>query len=119
MYRGAFRSAGIDVIMDRHPLDALIAPTGNLAWSIDLLNGDHRPGRVTTAAAPVADDPDSTVPMSLVHGLQAGWSPQGRRRPGSLQRGFARGTEQATKHRRAPRCLTTRENDAVATSEEE
>jgi amidase len=32
---------GIDAVMRRHRLDALVAPTGNPPWAIDLVVGDH------------------------------------------------------------------------------
>ena len=48
---GAARSAtawpgaqGIDAVMDKHRLDALVAPTGNPAWPTDPVNGDHFTG---------------------------------------------------------------------------
>ena len=30
--------------MDKHKLDAIVAPTGNPAWPTDLVNGDHFTG---------------------------------------------------------------------------
>ena len=41
---------GIDAVMDKHKLDALVAPTGGPAWPIDLVNGDHFGGRQLDAA---------------------------------------------------------------------
>src|SRR3954468_17619246 len=38
------RTEGIDAIMDKHHLDALVAPTGGPAWVTDLVNGDHSAG---------------------------------------------------------------------------
>jgi len=35
------RAEGIDFIMDKFKLDALVAPTGGPAWITDLINGDH------------------------------------------------------------------------------
>ena len=34
------RRMGIDAVMTKYPLDALVAPTGGPAWLIDLVNGD-------------------------------------------------------------------------------
>src|SRR6185436_19450290 len=34
------RTEGIDAVMDKYRLDALISPTGNPAWTTDLINGD-------------------------------------------------------------------------------
>lgn len=45
------RTQGIDFVMRRHKLDALIAPTGGPAWPTDWLNGDHFTGGYSTASA--------------------------------------------------------------------
>ena len=39
------RTEGIDALMDKHRLDAIVAPTGGPAWLTDLVNGDHCGGR--------------------------------------------------------------------------
>jgi len=38
------RAEGIDFVMDKFKLDALVAPTGGPAWITDLINGDHVAG---------------------------------------------------------------------------
>jgi amidase len=38
------RTEGIDFVMDKFKLDALVAPTGGPAWITDLINGDHVAG---------------------------------------------------------------------------
>src|SRR5205085_9886138 len=48
------RKEGIDFVMDKNKLDALIAPTGGPAWTTDWINGDHFTGGYSTASA-VAD----------------------------------------------------------------
>jgi amidase len=101
-----WRTEGIDQVMRRHRLDALVAPTGNPAWPIDLVNGDHFTGSVTTPAA-VAGYPHLTVPAGFVLGLPVGLSFFGRAwsEPALIAMGFA--FEQATRHRRPPRYLAT------------
>lgn len=69
----ATRDDGIDRLVKEHELDALIAPTGAPAWTIDLVNGDHFIGGSSTYPA-VAGYPNVTVPMGEVHGLPVGLS---------------------------------------------
>ena len=44
------RRDGLDAVFARHRLDAILAPTGNPAWTIDLVNGDHFVMSSSTAA---------------------------------------------------------------------
>lgn len=100
------RTEGIDAIMDRYQLDALIAPSEGPAWVTDLVTGDHFLCSSTTAAA-VAGYPSITVPAGLVFGLPIGVSFFGRAwsEPVLLRLAFA--FEQATRHRTPPRFLPT------------
>jgi amidase len=100
------RSLGIDAVMTKHRLDALVAPTGNPAWPTDLVNGDHFTGSSSTPAA-VAGYPSISVPMGFVFGLPVNLSFFGRpwSEPTLIRIGFA--FEQVTRHRRAPRFLPT------------
>src|SRR5258705_12115813 len=45
------RKEGIDAVLDRLHLDALVAPTGNPPWVTDLVTADHFVGSTTTPAA--------------------------------------------------------------------
>jgi amidase len=98
------RAMGIDTVMARHRLDALVAPTGGPAWLTDLVNGDSgtgsAPGPSTVAA--VAGYPHITVPAGFVRGLPVGISFFGRAwsEPTLIKLAYA--YEQATKHRRPP-----------------
>jgi amidase len=104
--RRLWRAEGIDAVMARYRLDGLIAPTGNPAWPIDLVNGDHFTGSVTTPAA-VAGYPHITVPMGYVSGLPVGLSFFGRAWSEGALIGMAFDYEQATRHRRPPTFLPT------------
>ncbi len=104
--RRLWRSEGIDQVVMAHRLDALVAPTGNPAWPIDLVNGDHFTGSVTTPAA-VAGYPHITVPMGYVDELPVGLSFFGRAWTEPALLGMAYAYEQATRHRRPPRYLLT------------
>jgi amidase len=59
--------------MEKHRLDAIIAPTNGPAWNIDWVNGDHFSGS-SSAPAAISGYPNITVPMGFVHGLPAGIS---------------------------------------------
>lgn len=98
------RTLGIDAVMDRHRLDALVAPTGAPTWPIDLLNGDHFSGGSSTAAA-VSGYPNVTVPMGYVSELPVGLSFMGRAWSEGRLLTLAFAYEQATNHRRAPKYL--------------
>jgi amidase len=95
------RAEGIDAVMDKFKLDALVAPTGGPAWVTDLVDGDHDIGGSSTAAA-VAGYPDISVPAGFVFGLPVGISFFGRAwsEPTLIKLAYA--FEQATKHRRTP-----------------
>jgi Asp-tRNA(Asn)/Glu-tRNA(Gln) amidotransferase A subunit family amidase len=73
LVRTATREDGIDRLIRKHKLDALVAPTGGPAWKIDLVNGDHFGGGSSTYPA-VAGYPNITLPMGAVHGLPVGLS---------------------------------------------
>jgi len=112
-YRAAARKArqlagpqGIDALLKRHRLDALIAPTAGPAWLIDPINGDHFTGAGYGAAA-VAGTPSLTVPMGDAHGLPLGLVFMGAK--WSEQRLLALGYafEQLTRARSAPRFQAT------------
>jgi amidase len=95
------RKAGIDAVMDRLRLDALVAPTGSPAWVTDLVNGDHFLGASSTPAA-VAGYPAITVPAGSAFGLPVGISFIGRAWSEPLLLKLAYAYEQSTRHRRPP-----------------
>ena len=95
------RKAGIDAVMDRLRLDAIVAPSGNPAWTTDLINGDHFLGSSTTPAA-VAGYPSITVPAGFAFGQPIGLSFIGRAWSEAQLITYAYAFEQATKHRRPP-----------------
>ena len=95
------RKEGIDAVMDRLGLDALVAPTGNPPWPADLVNGDHFVGSSSTPAA-VAGYPTVTVPAGYAFGEPIGLSFIGRRWSEARLIAFAYAYEQATRHRHPP-----------------
>jgi len=100
------REQGIDGVMDKHHLDALIAPTGGPAWLTDLANGDHFTGGSSNAAA-VAGYPNINVPAGFVFGLPVGISFFGRAWSEPTLIKIAYGFEQLTKVRKPPAFLPT------------
>jgi amidase len=101
------RKEGIDAVMDKFKLDALVAPTGGPAWVTDLVNGDNAAGQSSSGAA-VAGYPSVTVPAGFAFGaLPVGISFFGRAWSEGVLIKLAYSFEQATKVRKAPRFLPT------------
>ncbi|HSL18456.1 MAG TPA: amidase [Methylomirabilota bacterium] len=92
----------IDGLLAEHDLDALVAPTGSPAWTIDPVNGDHFLGGSSSYPAR-AGYPNVTVPMGEVHGLPVGVSffATALAEPTLVE--IASAYEQATQRRRPPR----------------
>ncbi|HEY3837159.1 MAG TPA: amidase [Bryobacteraceae bacterium] len=95
------RKEGIDAVVAKYRLDALVALTSGPAWYIDTINGDHDTGGCTTPAA-VAGYPHITVPAGFYRGLPMGISFFGPAWSEGVLLKLAYGWEQATKARRAP-----------------
>jgi amidase len=98
------RAEGIDFIMDKFKLDALVAPTGGPAWLTDLINGDHSAGGSSSAAA-VAGYPNINVTAGYLWGLPVGISFFGRAWSEPTLLKIAYSFEQLTKARQKPRFL--------------
>jgi amidase len=92
---------GIDSLMQAKHLDAIVAPTGSPAWTIDLVNGDHFLGASSSLAA-VSGYPSITVPAGYAFGLPVGISffAGAWQEPQLIRLAYA--FEQAMKARRPP-----------------
>src|SRR6202008_2072877 len=95
--RRVTRTEGIDAVMDRLKLDAIVAPCGGPAWVTDLINGDRFLGGDIISVAAVAGYPRLTVPAGFFFGLPVGLGFIGRAwsEPTLLKLAYA--FEQATK----------------------
>ncbi|MEZ5011638.1 MAG: amidase [Bacteroidales bacterium] len=97
----AYREDGIDKVMNEHQLDAIVAPTRGLSWTIDLVNGDHGVGGSSSAAAR-AGYPNVTVPAGFAFDLPLGLSFFGRAYSEPLLLKYAYAYEQASMKRQKP-----------------
>jgi amidase len=95
------RAEGLDAVMRKHQLDALVMPTQAPAGPIDLVLGDHWLGSSSTPAA-VSGYPTLTVPAGDVHGLPVGVSFVGRAWSEPVLLKLAYAYEQASHARRKP-----------------
>ncbi|WP_079248105.1 amidase [Lysobacter antibioticus] len=93
---------GIDALVNKHRLDALIAPATTPAFMADPVNGDAF-GGASWGAAAVAGYPSLTVPMGEAQGLPVGLAFMGPRWSDARLLSLGYAFEQATGTRRAPR----------------
>lgn len=100
------RNEGIDMVMDKFKLDAIVGPTSGPAWLTDHINGDSFGGGTSQPAA-VAGYPNITVVADYISGLPVGISFFGRAWSEPVLIKLAYAFEQATKGRKAPRFLPT------------
>ena len=69
------RKNGIDAVLKKYKLDAIIVPSGGPSWMIDLANGDATNWDMeSTSPAAVAGYPHITVPAGYIFGLPVGIS---------------------------------------------
>lgn len=95
------RTEGIDAVMDKNKLDAIVAPTAGPACLTDFLNGDHFTGGSSNAAA-VAGYPNINVPAGFVGGMPVGISFFGKPWSEATLIKLAYAFEQITKARKPP-----------------
>jgi amidase len=100
------QTEGIDAVMEKYRLDALVAPTAGPTWLIDLVDGDHDTGGSSSLAA-VAGYPNINVPAGFVFGMPVGISFFGRAWSEPKLVKIAYAFEQATGHRTPPRFRPT------------
>jgi amidase len=97
---------GLFAALDRHKLDAVLAPSLSPAWLTDHVLGDHFVGGGYGMAA-VARTPSITVPMGDARGLPLGLTLMGLAYSEPQLLAFAYSLEQATKARKPPEFKAT------------
>ncbi len=95
------REQGIDSVMSRHNLDAIVSVTGSPAWKTDPVLGDNFSISSSSPSA-WAGYPVITVPMGSIDGLPVGLSVFGRAWSEPVLLEIAYAYEQATNHRMVP-----------------
>ncbi|HEY2472598.1 MAG TPA: amidase [Terracidiphilus sp.] len=103
---------GIDAMLMKDHLDALVCPTVSPAWKIDAANDDQGPGSGAGGLAAVAGYPHLTVPMGAVVGLPVGLSIMGPAWSEARLLGYGFAYEQAAKVKLTPHFLPSIEGAA-------
>jgi amidase len=99
---------GIDAIIKKDNLDAIVAPSNSPTWMIDLVNGDCGGNYISSSSlAAVAGYPNITVPAGTLRELPIGISFFGGAFTEPALIKFAYAFEQMTKARKAPKFLAT------------
>ena len=94
--------ASLHALLEKHRLDALVAPTDAPAWQTDFALGDHFTLSFSTPAA-VAGCPHLTVPMGFVGELPVGLSFVGAAWSDAQVLALGHAFEEATHARKPPR----------------
>ena len=104
---GNAKIKGIDAVMAKDRLDALVTLTVDAGPVIDLLNGDNLAGSYGCQHAAIAGYPGITVPVGDDYGLPIGLYIYGRAWSEAQLIRYAYAFEQATNHRKVPQLLPT------------
>jgi amidase len=101
------RTEGLDAVLEKNKLDAVVAATMGPACQTDLVVGDRWLGGDLISVAAVAGYPHITVPMGFLFGLPMGLSFVGRAWSEPTLFRLAYAFEQATLARKIPQFLPT------------
>lgn len=97
---------GIDLLLQQHNLQAIVAPTDTPAWPTDLINSDHFVFG-SSAPAAIVGYPIINVPMGFSFGVPVGISFMGTAFSEQTLITLASGFEAVTHARQAPKFLAT------------
>jgi amidase len=104
--RSLGREQGIDAVLQKYNLDAIMSPTTNPSYTTDLVCGDHVQGANSQPPA-IAGYPHITVPGGTAFGLPVGISFWGTAWSEPTLIALAYSFEQAAQGRLAPKFLPT------------
>lgn len=100
------RKEGIDAVVSKYQLDAIVGPTSGPSWTTDWVSGDHADSGCASPPA-VAGYPHVTVPAGFVFGLPIGISFFGAAWSEPKLLKLAYSFEQARRARRKPQFAST------------
>lgn len=100
------RAEGIDAVIAKHKVDAILGPTSGPSWTTDWVSGDRIDSGCASPPA-VAGYPHITVPAGFIFGLPIGVSFFGPAWSEPKLLKFAYAFEQARKARRIPQFAAT------------
>lgn len=108
---------GIDMLLRKYNVSALVGPTMPPSWKIDTVNGDQIAGGGAGGLAAVAGYPHLSVPMGLVRGLPVGLSFIGPKWSDGKMLSYGFAYEQARGPFPAPRFLPSIETSPEVASQ--
>ena len=109
--QSATRKNGIDHLLAKYNVQALVGPSGPVAGRVDPINGDIWPTWAGSGSMPaIAGYPHITVPMGEIHGLPIGLSIMGAMDADAKILSYGYAYEQHSKLRVEPQYLKTAED---------
>jgi amidase len=109
------RADGLDRILGNYKLDALVMPTDEPAWRVDVVKGDNDSSNTSFLPA-VAGYPHLTVPMGYIRELPVGISFIGRAWSEARLLMLGAAFEAATHARHAPKYIRSVESTSAITA---
>ncbi|HFB55047.1 MAG TPA: amidase, partial [Hellea balneolensis] len=107
----ATREQGIDALLAKYDVRALVGPSGPVAGRVDPINGDLWPDWAGSGSmAAIAGYPHLTIPMGDIHGLPIGLSIMGAMNADAQILAYGYAYEQNSHRRVDPKYLKTAED---------